>query len=119
MFKEILNRLIENTPGAQAAMVIGYDGIPLSEAKAAQAAGLDLQAVAIEYCGIISEIKKNAVNLGAQNVQEISVRAEGCTILIRLINADYFMILALSSDAYFGKGRFLLRHASSEVLGQL
>lgn len=119
VFQEILRNLVESVPGAAASMIMGYDGIPLEQYVKPQGAPFDLQTVGIEYCGILNEIKKNAATLGMQGIQEVSVRAEPWTLVFRLISDEYFAILALGSNAYLGKGRYLLRHAAHDVRAQL
>ena len=119
VFGDVLKNLVENVQGARAAMVMGYDGIPLEQFPQNGTSPIDLATLGVEYCGIINEIKKNSSNLGAQGLQEIVIRADTQTIIIRIINDDYFAILALDSNGYFGKGRFFLRSAVNKVQDQL
>jgi predicted regulator of Ras-like GTPase activity (Roadblock/LC7/MglB family) len=121
VFDKILSDLVEKTPGAHAAMVMGYDGIPLDQYSKGNGPPFDLQTVGIEYCGVIHEIRKQTtqVGLAQEGVQEITVRSDSWSLLIRLINEEYFALLVLDSQGFFGKGRYLLRHAANQVRTQL
>ena len=119
-FREILMSLVNDVPGAHAAMIMAKDGIPLDEYRNPSLNGaIDLQSVGVEYSSLINEFRKNAQNLGVEGMDEVSVRGDQWTFLVRVVNDEYFLILALQSSGYFGKGRYLLRKASHQVRNQL
>ena len=119
VFGDLLSKLVRSVPGATAAVIMSYDGIPLEEFKRSDDIALDLQTLAVEYSSLVKDIKKNAANLGTEGLQEITIRTERWTLIIRLVNEEYFALLALDSSAYFGKGRYLLRSTCSQVRAQL
>jgi predicted regulator of Ras-like GTPase activity (Roadblock/LC7/MglB family) len=119
VFGDLLRNLVESVPGAIACLIMGADGIPLEEHKKSADLGIDLQTLAVEYSNLLREIRKNAANLGAEGLQEISVRTEAFTILLRLVNDEYFALFLLDSAGYFGKGRYLLRNTCTQVRTQL
>ena len=45
--------------------------------------------------------------------------AQGSTILMRLLSRDYFVVLALSPEGNFGRGRFELRKAELQLAKSL
>ena len=54
-FREILQRLVEDTPGALAAVLMGSDGIPIDDYRAS-GARIDLPALAVEFQRVLEEI---------------------------------------------------------------
>ena len=118
-FVETLQNLVEQVPGAEAAMLMGYDGIPLAEVKKRDDLPMDLQSVAVEYSGLIREMKKNAASLGTEGLEEVDIKTGTWAVVLRVINEEFFALLLLSSSGYLGKGRYLLRTACSQVRSEL
>lgn len=119
MFREVLQKLVAGVPGATAAMVMGADGIPLDEFRSGTQDGVDLQTLAVEYSTLIRDLRGKAASMGAEGLEELSVRTANGGVIIRIVNDEYFAMLTLQDTGYAGKGRYLLRHACEEVLSQL
>jgi hypothetical protein len=49
----------------------------------------------------------------------VVVKAEGLTLLLRMLTDDYFMAIFLGSNANFGKTRFLMRLAEGKLRDEL
>ena len=58
-------------------------------------------------------------SLDIGGVSEISIKAEKLTIVVRVLNSDYFLALALGPDGNFGKGRFLMRVVAPRLQAEL
>ena len=58
-FHEILQKLVEDTPGALAAALMGDDGIPIDEYRT-DGARLDVAATAVEFQRVVQEARKAA-----------------------------------------------------------
>jgi predicted regulator of Ras-like GTPase activity (Roadblock/LC7/MglB family) len=48
-------------------------------------------------------------------VRELIVSTDQLSIIARPLNADYFLVLALTPEANLGKARYVLRVEASEV----
>lgn len=118
MFKEALREVVEGTDGGIAGLLMGYDGIPV-ESWARDDADFDIQTVGVELSVILKDIGRAAEQLEAGSPREVAIQAEKVTTLVRMLNAEYFLALALKPDGNPGKGRFMLRLAAPKVLAAL
>jgi len=118
MFKEVLQGVVDNTEGGVAGLLMGYDGIPVDQYVRADAT-LDVETVGMEYSVILKDIRRAAEMLDAGRAREVSIKAEKMTTVIRFINDEYFVAVALRPDGNFGKARFKLRTAASQLIADL
>lgn len=107
MFKQILEDMVNGTPGGVGAVLMGYDGIAI-EQFVAEGDDVDLQLVAIEYSNVVKEIRNTAEILGTGELQEVSIKTGRYFVIIHAVTPDYFVALTLARDGNFGKGRYLL-----------
>ena len=120
MFREVLQEVVERTEGGVAGLLMGFDGIPVdSYIREGAEMGVDMETIGMEYSVILKDIRKAAELLEAGPAAEISVQAEHLTTVIRVLNDEYFVAVALRPHGNFGKARFLLRTAGSKLLSEL
>ncbi len=117
MFQETLTKIVRNCEGAVAAVIMGFDGIALD--KVSYDRSIDVQTVSTEFSFVLTQARKAAEILKIGPLEEVSIRSESLTIIIKILNEDYFLGMALLPQGNFGKGRFLMRMATSELLSQL
>lgn len=118
MFKEPLQRIVDNVEGGIAGLVMGFDGIAV-ESYTREGHKMDVNTVGMEFSFILTQVKKAAEILDIGGVHEIAIRAEKLMIVIRVLNNEYFLALALSPDGNFGKGRYLMRVVAPKLQAEL
>ena len=121
-FREHLQPMVSGVEGAIVASVMGFDGISIETVEAANASakeGLDVGTMLIEYSAILNQIRRAAEVLESGLVTEISVNTEEMVTLVRLLNQDYFVVLALSPDSNYGKARYLMRVNAPRIASEL
>ncbi|MFK8003155.1 MAG: hypothetical protein AB8H86_26535 [Polyangiales bacterium] len=118
MFKEILKDVVDNTDGGVASLLMGFDGIPVDQ-YVREGEGFDVESVGMEYSVILKNIRNAAQMLEAGDAKEVSVQAERVTTVIRLLNDEYFVAIALRPSGNLGKARFLLRTRGTKLLSDL
>lgn len=118
MFKDILREVVESTDGAVASILMGFDGITV-ESYTDAASGINMETVGMEYSQVLHQIKDAAQLLEMGSAREVAVQAENMTTVIRLLNDEYFIALALSPTGNIGKARFLLRMQAGKLLENL
>jgi predicted regulator of Ras-like GTPase activity (Roadblock/LC7/MglB family) len=108
-FLDIVKGMVEDGGGI-AGTVMGKDGIAV-QSYIRVSDSYDIETVGIEYVKIVDEIRRvsNILHLG--EVEEISIKAIGTTILFRLINPEYFAAIVLEPKGNVGKARYILRRA--------
>ena len=57
--------------------------------------------------------------LKAGAVTEISVNTDKLMTVMRMVNADYYVVLAMTPDGNYGKGRYALRLAAPKLAKEL
>ena len=118
MFQENLRKIVENVEGGIAGVLMGFDGITV-EQYTRQSSTMDINTVGMEFSFILSQVRKAAEALEVGGVQEVAIRAERLSIIIRVLNSEYFLALALDESGNFGKGRYLLRVAAPKLQAEL
>lgn len=110
MFRELLTEIVSGTDGAIGAVLMGTDGLTVDQAVAQPAQG-DVEALAMELSVVLREVRKAAQQIEAGIPEEVMIRGAALTALVRVLNDEYFVALALRPTASVGKARFLLRRA--------
>ena len=118
MFREVLQDVVDNTDGGIAALLMGYDGIPVAQ-YVQDDATLDVETVGMEYSVILKMIKNAAEMLDIGSALEVVIRAERMTTVIRLVTDEYFLAIAVRPSGNFGKARYLMRMRSPELATNL
>ena len=121
MFQESLRKIVENVEGGIAGLLMGFDGITVESytRDAGGAPAMDINTVGMEFSFILSQVRKAAEALEVGGVQEVAIRAERLSIIIRVLNTEYFLALALDQTGNFGKGRYLLRVVAPKLQAEL
>jgi predicted regulator of Ras-like GTPase activity (Roadblock/LC7/MglB family) len=121
-FAQVLQSVVSQVEGAVACSVMGFDGIAVEtknvESKALVASELELSNVWVEYANVLAQLKSIAGTLKTGSIVELSVNSERIVTLIRLVNKDYFVVLALLPTGNYGKARYVLR-VSAPLLAAL
>lgn len=118
MFQEVLKEVVDHTDGGVASLLMGFDGIPVDQ-YVREGEGFDVETVGMEYSVILKSIRNAAEMLDAGDAREVAIKAERITTVIRLINEEYFVAIAIKPSGNVGKARFLLRTRSPKLLANL
>lgn len=120
MFKELLQKIIENCEGAAAGCVMGFDGIAVDVLTAPAAPGdVDVQTLGMEFSFVLTQIRKAAEVLEIGGLDEVVIRSEKLTFVVRMLSPEYFVGLVVLPTGNLGKGRFLVRKTVPELRAQL
>jgi predicted regulator of Ras-like GTPase activity (Roadblock/LC7/MglB family) len=115
-FIPILKEIVEKVDGAASAVIIGSDGIPVEEYTVEKL--LNLDDLGAESSAMIKDINLAAEDLGLGKAREFSIISDRCGIIMRRINAEYYLALVITPDGNYGKGRFILRTAIPRIEGE-
>lgn len=117
-FKQHLEAVCTQVEGAVACSIMGFNGLPV-ESHRVQEPGLDLEGLWVEYSSLFGQIRRAAETMQGGQVKEVAIHTERISTIARLINPEYFLVLALSPDGNVGKGRFALRIIAPQVAPEL
>lgn len=116
--RDTLQGIVEGVDGGIAAMIMAYDGIPIDEITVAPT-NLDLQLITVEYATVLKEIKRAVEVIKAGEMEEVSITAAQVRVIMRVLNEELFVVLVMTKEGDFGKGRYLLRLKSFELAQEL
>lgn len=119
MFREHLQKIVDNVEGGRAALLMGFDGIAVDSYTPRTEDDLDIQTMGMEFSFVMTQMRKAAEILEIGGIQEVSIKAERITLVMRILSQDYFMAVALSPEGNFGKARFLMRLEVPKLLADL
>jgi predicted regulator of Ras-like GTPase activity (Roadblock/LC7/MglB family) len=115
-FSDVLKESVDRVDGAVSAMIIAADGIPVQEYVSEKL--IDLTGLGAEASAMIRDINLASENLGLGEAREFSLISDMCGIIMRKINADYYLALVIKPEGNYGKGRFVLKSANPKLEGE-
>lgn len=115
MFKEPLEAIIERTEGAMGALIMGTDGIAVEKVLRDEGRESNMDVAAAEFTSLVRNAQRAGSDTGHGSLRELVVSLDNATIIMRLFNPDYFVVLALKPDSNLGRGRFELRKAELQL----
>ncbi|HXE97444.1 MAG TPA: hypothetical protein VN642_13630 [Dongiaceae bacterium] len=116
--RDSLNSIVRSVDGSLAAFIMAYDGIPIDEVTVEQSE-FDMQLLSVEYATVLKEIKRAVDVMKMGDLEEVLISTARICVVVRILNDDFFAALIMKRDGNFGKGRYMLRLKSFEVLQEL
>lgn len=116
MFRNALEEVVNKVDGSMAALLMGFDGIAVEQYAPD---GYDIETLGMEFSVVLNDARKASLALEAGQTDEVAFRAEKVTTVVRVLNDEYFIALALKPEGNLGKGRFMLRLAAPKVAAEL
>lgn len=116
--RDTLNTIVQSIDGALVAIIMAYDGIPIDEISVEQS-DIDTQLLSVEYATVLKEIKRAADVIKAGDMEEVSITTSQTRVVMRVLSDELFVALIMLRDGNFGKGRYLLKIKSYELMQEL
>ncbi|NTV48369.1 MAG: roadblock/LC7 domain-containing protein [Geobacteraceae bacterium] len=116
--RDALSSIIQSVDGALAAIIMAYDGIPIDEVSVNQSE-FDTQLLSVEYATVLKEIKRAVDVIKMGELEEVSITTTRTCLVVRILNEDLFAALIMGRDGNVGKGRYMLKLKSYEMLQEL
>lgn len=118
MFKEILQDIVERTDGGIAGLLMASDGIAIDQ-YAAGDGPFDIESVGMEYSVVLKGVQRAAEMLDTGTTDEISVKTERLTTVVRMLSEEYFVAVTVEPGGNVGKARYLMRVKAPELIDAL
>jgi predicted regulator of Ras-like GTPase activity (Roadblock/LC7/MglB family) len=109
VFQDSLRRIAERVEGTRAVSLVGVDGIPIDTYGPGE--GVSVESVAAELGSFVKSSRPAEPGGGGAVEQLCLVTDEGKAIFSR-VTEEYYLLLLLSREGNFGRGRFELRKAA-------
>jgi predicted regulator of Ras-like GTPase activity (Roadblock/LC7/MglB family) len=117
MFGGKLESAVKDVNGGRAAILMGFDGIPVEMYSGESE--VDIETVGMEFSVLLKEVRKAAELLDAGTAEELTVRTDQLSTVLRVINQEYFLAMAIDKNGNLGKARYLLRLLAPEMRKEL
>ena len=118
MFKEILQDIVERTDGGIAGLLMASDGLAIDQ-YAAGDGPFDIESVGMEYSVVLKGVQRAAEMLDTGATNEISVKTERLTTVVRMLSDEYFVAVTVEPGGNVGKARYLMRVKAPELVDAL
>lgn len=118
MFREHLQKIVEATPGAQAGLLMGFDGIAVDH-YTPPSSTVDMVAIGMEASFVLHSLRKTLDTLHLGTFEEMTLQTSTATVLIRALSKEYFLFVLMSPQGLSGKGRYVLRTHAPEFRKEL
>jgi len=117
MIADTLQKIVENSPGAQGAILVDADGIVIDQF--AGESTIDLESMAQELSARLLALRQMAESLEMGDLREFVLKADNATLAVYFLNNNMFAVLVLGAVANLGKGRWKLRSAAVSLNSEL
>lgn len=120
-FREVLAKVVEETPGARAALVMGADGIAVEEYQGSTEP-IDVAAIAVECQRLLDQAHKAMGALEGEvggELEELVLQTQRHQILFHPVDEEYFLVVALDRFGLLGKARYLVAGLLHEIREEL
>lgn len=111
MFKEVLQRALEDTEGCIGVLIMGTDGIAVEKVWQVEGVENNLDIAVAEYASLLRNVKRTNSEMGLGRLQEITLTTESGVFILRFVSENYFIAMVISEEGNFGRGRYELRRA--------
>ena len=117
-FRESLTEVSSALPETFVITLMDRDGISVDTVNGISS-GVDLPSYLVEVTNVFAQVERSSEQLSTGSVDELVVKTERLTTIIRRIGSEYFLVLALTPHGNTGKARYLLRVAAPKVAKEL
>ena len=110
VFQDTLRRIAERVEGTQAVSLVGVDGIPIDSYGAVE--GLSMESLAAELGAFVKAARGPHTMLETSPIQQLALITARSTAILSRVTEEYYLLLLLSREGNFGRGRFELAKAA-------
>ncbi|MFN2480737.1 MAG: hypothetical protein ABR554_04540, partial [Pyrinomonadaceae bacterium] len=103
------------TDGSIGALIMGMDGIAVEKVLKPEAHAANLDVAAAEFTSLVRSAQRAGGDIGLGHLSEVVLGFDDTSVLMRLFNHDYFVVLAVAKDGNLGRGRFELRKVELDL----
>lgn len=123
MFREAIQSVVDRIDGGVAGVLMGFDGISVEGYQAVgpevDPQAKDINEVGMELAHVLTQVRRAAESLEVGVLDEVTVKAEKLTVVVRLLNEEYFLACAVGPGGNVGKARHLLRITAPKIVAEL
>lgn len=121
VFRSILDEVLGKVDGALSVTLMGTDGIPIDEVRAAGSgqSGMNLDLIAAEYAALQKRVAKTNQGLEMSEVKELQIVTDSLVVLLSMVGPEYFLLLLMKAATGIGRARYELLRARLRLEAEL
>jgi len=112
-FKTLLNRLLEDIPGALGAIIIDWEGESVDHA--ARMDDYDIKLLGAHNGIILNHIRGTMDEIASSELEEVIIRTGENKTLIAPLTEDYLLVMQLGPKAIASRAAFKMRRCVSAL----
>ena len=112
-FKSLLNRLLEDIPGALGAIIIDWEGESVDQVT--QTDEYDIKLLGAHSGIILSLLRETLSRIDSGHLEEVIIRTGQNKTLIAPLTEDYLLVLQLGAEAIAARAVYRMRHCVDEL----
>lgn len=110
VFQDTLRRIAERVEGTRAVSLVGVDGIAIDSYGTSE--GVSMESFAAELGAFVKSAQGPHRSLDSAQIQQLSVVTDSAIAILSRVTEEYYLLLLLSREGNFGRGRFELARAA-------
>lgn len=112
-FKSLLNRLLEDIPGALGAIIIDWEGEAVDQVTRTNEYDIKILGA---HSGIILGLLREALSrIDSGDLEEVVIRTGENKTLMAPLTEDYLLILQLGPEAIAARAAYKMRHCVAQL----
>jgi predicted regulator of Ras-like GTPase activity (Roadblock/LC7/MglB family) len=139
VFRDNIQKLVDRLEGGVGGVLMAFDGITVDSyvRDGVATAVADIQTIGLELAHFIGQARRTAQSLDFGSLRELTFRTDKLTVLMHVLNKEYFVACAFRADpasakddgaaddransggGRLGRARYLMRLAIPEIEAQL
>jgi predicted regulator of Ras-like GTPase activity (Roadblock/LC7/MglB family) len=112
-FKSLLNRLLEDIPGALGAIIIDWEGEAVDHV--ARMEDYDIKVFGAHKGIILQMLREAMLRVDCGKLEEVLIRTGQNKTLIAPLTVDYFLVLTLGPQSIATRAAFKMRRCMNEL----
>jgi predicted regulator of Ras-like GTPase activity (Roadblock/LC7/MglB family) len=110
VFQDTLRRIAERVEGTRAVSLVGVDGIPIDSYGALE--GESVESFAAELGAFVKAAQGPHTSFDSSAIQQLSLVTDTSIAILSRVTEEYYLLLLLTREGSFGRGRFELAKAA-------
>jgi len=112
-FKPLLNRLLEEIPGAVGAIITDWEGEAVDQV--ARISEYEIKVLGAHKGVILNLLREALSRVDSGDLEEVLIRTEQSKTLIAPLNREYFLVLSLSPEVIAARAAHKMHRCVAEL----
>jgi predicted regulator of Ras-like GTPase activity (Roadblock/LC7/MglB family) len=117
VFQDTLRRIAERVEGTRAVSLVGVDGIPID--SYGQLEEKSIESFAAELGAFVKAAQGPHTSFNSSAIQQLALVTDQSIAILSRVTEEYYLLLLLSREGNFGRGRFELAKAAMALEKEL